>query len=507
MLGGRAPKKCLGALLCLRAASTSGEVIVGHTASSEGWAFLGKFVFDVTDPARELVHPGPNECGAQGPDVREEWMQTVKVTLHAPHPRHAVPGLRIYLYDDQETSWPYVYDGGHPRNDLSCRERAEFFRYSEVHGGHLRGVLPCDGSFPVSWDGENEFTFTRAIVQRLRPRTWYAVLGHHNCSAFPGVHYRLEFLNPGDDQFGADEDGLLILYLFFVVAFGGLLAVQWRSRALWAHRTRHLTGHLPRMLQFSVSCALLGAGQHFVHFFTFSLDGEGDTALRFFAGCAQSASKLVFAIVLLLMAQGWTIVRAEVQHRTLLMGLAQALVLSTFALLCWGSWPATTMQEEADGLAAWLKRDPASSRYLYDETPGEMLLALDVAVAVAFFCCAYRTLASPEFGHHQLHMMRACAVLSGFYLLLMPFIVVVAAHSIDPWARQFWTRALEQVSIFGSNAALCWAVWPTRAETYFLHFGNFSCARSVGSTGRNGRAFEELEQQQLELVSVEAASV
>eukprot|EP01043_Picozoa_sp_COSAG02_P009847 COSAG02_NODE_339_length_24201_cov_45.538462_8_plen_511_part_00 len=506
MLAGCSSKQCLAALVCLGAAFTSGEVIDGHAASREGWAFLGKFVFGVTDPSKSVTHPGPIECGAQGPDAREEWMQTVSVRLRAPHPRHAAPGLRIYLYDDQEMSWPYVYDAGHPRHDLSCHERSEFFRYSTVHGGHLRGVLPCDGSFPVIWDAEREFTFTRAIVQRLRPRTWYVVLASQNCSAVLGVHFSLEFLNAADDQFGTDEDGLLPLYLCFTVAFGGLLAMQWRSRTLWARHTKHLKGHLPRLLQFSVSCACLGAGLHSAHYLLFHFDGGGFPMLRFTAGCVQAASKLVFVMVLLLLAQGWTIVRAEVQHRALLVGLMQALVLSTFALLCWGSWPATAKQEVADGMAAWLKRDPASSRYLYDETPGKMLLLLDAAVALAFLGCAYRTLESTDFGQHRLRLMRFCAAIFGAYILLMPFIVVVAAGSIDPWSRQFWTRALEQISIFGSNAALCWAIWPTRAEKYFLYFGNFSSASSLGSVGRvDGRAFEQLEQQQLNLVSVEAS--
>ncbi len=503
------PKKCLAALVCLRAASTSGEVIDGHAASREGWAFLGKFVFDVTDPSKQVTHPGPTECGAQGPDAREEWMQTVSVTLRAPHPGHAAPGLRIYLYDDQETSWPYVYDAGRPRHDLSCNERAEFFRYSQVHGGHLSGVLPCDGSFPVIWDDKNEFTFTRAIVQRLRPRTWYVVLASQNCSAVLGVHFSLEFLNPGDNQFGTDENGLLSLYLCCTVAFGGLLAAQWHSRAIWARRADQLKGHLPRLLQFSVSCACLGAGLHSAHFLRFDFDGEGLPMLRFFAGCVQAASKLVFATVLLLLAQGWTIVRAEVQHRALLMGLMQALMLSTLALLCWGSWPATPRQEEAAGLAAWVKRDPASSRYLYDETPGKMLLLIDAAIGIAFLGCAYRTLILADFDHLRLTWVCAAIFIFGLYLLLMPFVVVVAADSIDPWARQFWTRAIEQISIFGSNAALCWAIWPTRAEKYFLHFGNFISASSLSSVGRrDGRAFAKLEQQQqVELVSVEAASV
>ena len=122
-------------MLCLWASSTSAEVIEGYAASHEGWAFLGKFVFGVTDPARELRHPGVDECGAQGPDEREEWMQTVAVTVRAPHPSHAVPGLRIYLYDDQEASWPHVYENGRPRSGLR-REDGRSLESQDGSGGH-----------------------------------------------------------------------------------------------------------------------------------------------------------------------------------------------------------------------------------------------------------------------------------------------------------------------------------------------------------------------------------
>ena len=44
------------------------------------------------------------------------------------------------------------------------------------------------------------------------------VLGHENCSQFMGVHYELEFLNKGHNEFGTDEDGLLGVYCWFTVS-------------------------------------------------------------------------------------------------------------------------------------------------------------------------------------------------------------------------------------------------------------------------------------------------
>ena len=93
------------------------------------------------------VHPWPPTCGDGlwrfGPlDARQ--CQLVD--------GHAGPwdALQILLYDDQEFSWPAVYDEG-LRPDVKCGERDMVHSYHPQHGGHIDGHIPCDGRIPVRW--------------------------------------------------------------------------------------------------------------------------------------------------------------------------------------------------------------------------------------------------------------------------------------------------------------------------------------------------------------------
>ena len=106
--------------------------------------------------------------------------------------------------------------------------------------------------------------------------------------------------------------------------------------------------------------------------------------------------------------------------------------------------------------------------------------------------------------------IRGLAVLCGLYLFMMPIVVVMAAHAIEPWSRQFWVRGIELLAIAISNAILCYAIWPTRAERFFLHFGSFGDAGAsiAGGGGGVGHEFEELGlEAEAEALTVEAASV
>ena len=107
--------------------------------------------------------------------------------------------------------------------------------------------------------------------------------------------------------------------------------------------------------------------------------------------------------------------------------------------------------------------------------------------------------------------IRGLAVLCGLYLFMMPIVVVMAAHAIEPWSRQFWVRGIELLAIAISNAILCYVIWPTRAERFFLHFGSFGDAGAsiAGGGGGVGHEFEELglEAEEAEALTVEAASV
>ena len=147
------------------------EFVVGHAASRDGFAFMAKFVFGVSDPTHPVVHPTAQilgytdpthgSCGRQGADVPAEWMQTVAITLHARHPSISLTederqqrfkhwsgdpqGLRVYLYDDRAphrvSTHPAVILAALPRTRLRSTAicRAMLFLLSAVCTAALIG--------------------------------------------------------------------------------------------------------------------------------------------------------------------------------------------------------------------------------------------------------------------------------------------------------------------------------------------------------------------------------
>ena len=102
--------------------------------------------------------------------------------------------------------------------------------------------------------------------------------------------------------------------------------------------------------------------------------GVGHPFLKFVAELGVVAAHTMLVLMLTLIAQGWTILRSEVQYRNLLLAMVASLGGFSFLLLWWGAFPASAATEAADGFGAFVWRDPTSFTYLYDTSPGVVLL-------------------------------------------------------------------------------------------------------------------------------------
>ena len=212
--------------------------------------------------------------------------------------------------------------------------------FSTTSASARAGHLPCDGKINVTAGSMapagKQYTFIRTIHQKARPRTWFVVLGTPDCQPFKDIHYKVTFQNPSS-EFGVNEQGLNWLYGVFLLAYVVLVGIQFYSRSLQFSGRRY--NQLPKLLTTVLVAELVSCLSFSVHFMTFTFDGEGFPLIAFFAENAQAFSKLVMVLLLVLLAQGWTIVRAEVQDRRLIVGLMLSLLLGTFVLLLWGEYP------------------------------------------------------------------------------------------------------------------------------------------------------------------------
>jgi hypothetical protein len=488
--------------------STGAKRSQGIAFSPRGFAYLGKFVFDY-EAADHDAFRKKALCpdGEKSSDVENQDTAQFTVTLtneagdrHMPMYPNGDRQLQLYIYSDQDHSWGRVW----PPKENQCEERKSVVATSWGKGWFkVNAPLPCDGLINVS-KGENlharhsinltsldanlanltsfdEFKFTRNIFLHLRPRIFYVVLGHADCKKIENIKYDIHFTNPGgwvDREFGVNEQGLAGLYIFFLLAYVGLIALQRRSRKL----TRR-NYELPQMLTAVLGTACLSCFLFTVHFVIYTFDGDGEPLLKFFAELVQAASQLIMLLMLVLLAQGWTVVRMEMQSRPMLIAGMAVLGTCTFFVLLWGEYPTASQDQRDQSTAEWLGRDAASTKYIYRETPGIFLSVLELVAAGVFLATISKTIKKCEelLQMGQLAFMKKVAVGFGAYLAVVPIFVLCFATAIDDWQEETWVRYIEVTVAFAANGAMVYLIWPTREGRHFMASGleaGLRCVRS-----------------------------
>jgi len=282
-------------------------------------------------------------------------------------------------------------------------------------------------------------------------------------------------------EFGANEQGLVIMYIVFMFAYLLLFAAQICSRTFYK-----FTHPLPRLFTASLTSQTLATVFFTVHYLSFMLDGDGDSSghplLKFCGEVATVFSKIVLVLMLVLIAQGWTILRGEVQYRRVIVGLVLTMMGSSFFLLLWGALPASATTVTDNGAGSWFLRDPTSFTYLYTTTPGFFLLGIDLGAAAIFITCCFWTVQRAEELRRlgQRSFLMQIGIAFGAYLLLMPITVDISAETLDPWAREKWIRTIQMCLTLAAHCGMLFLIWPSRAETHFLVAGNFKAAASGG---------------------------
>jgi hypothetical protein len=465
-------------LLLLPPPLSRGAVFEGEANSDQGFVYLGKFSFDTYETSGYLnSYDASQFCGRGSDSLVHGGEGQVHVVLDAHGAQPA--GLQLYLYDDQPDSWGQVWMGHRPVP--RCAERSEVWSAAAPpRSGHL----PCDGlvdvgrlirrTNPATHVTTSRWTFTRTIYQKLRPRTWFVALGREDCKPIKGVSYSLTFKNRGGAwrrQMGVNEQGLNLLYSACFMVYVCLVGAQWFVLRT-CYRYDH---HLPKLLALVLGAEALSALLFSVHFLTFTHDGVGHPLLRFCAECWQATSKLLMALLLLLIAQGWSIIRADVQHRAALFGGLGLLWVATLLVLVWGEFPASSQEEEDHGVMARLGRDAASTKYIYEERPGTLLLLQQLCIGVGFLVSCQRTIWHCDTSQQQQQrsFLRRVGQVFSVYLIFVPLFVFIFSNSLDPWAEEKWVRTVEVLVNVSANVAMMSILWPTRVDNHFLQAGSF----------------------------------
>eukprot|EP00455_Lapot_gusevi_P053690 TRINITY_DN8435_c0_g1_i8.p1 TRINITY_DN8435_c0_g1~~TRINITY_DN8435_c0_g1_i8.p1 ORF type:complete len:225 (+),score=64.64 TRINITY_DN8435_c0_g1_i8:109-783(+) len=193
-----------------------------------------------------------------------------------------------------------------------------------------------------------------------------------------------------------------------------------------------------------------------LHFMVFTNNGIGIILLQRAGDCLLALSHIGFILLLLLLAQGWTITTIELTHKKQLLAIVSALFISYLLLFVWN----------------WMAFDPASTLYFYSSIPGALLVVVDCVVGVCFI---YRILVSVKglaeqaasgSDEDKTPMFRALGIAYGIWFFTLPFIVLVSLL-LEPWVRERIVTLIAMVVTTVAYSGLLFLLWPTRASRYF----------------------------------------
>jgi len=409
---------------CLWVTLAFAKVIELDVESRVGFAFVGKFVF-TNDP--------------------QSWLGVGTVMINLTREEafsHGFPPMNVLLYDDEDYSWPSIYDRGY--KDMPCGDMVK--KATNWLGAEGRGEWTVDWS-----GGQKEVSLFSAISEELRTRTWYVALA--NCEPFEGIHARVEFKNtrysPGNQQFGADELGLDTLFILACVLFWVLLGINLFSLVkVW--QREHYIHHVLKIFTFSLVLQLAAFQLHAYHWGTYATDGMGHEDWDDIADVVHLCAQVSLMFLLLLMAQGWTISSNRLTGRNFIFGSCILFFTLKLVLEMWAA----------------ILEDPAATKQPITYDVFSLVLTVIWLVFGFYFGYLLITSFTEESNPTKRLLFRGLGIVYGPWMLGHP-VVILLSMFISAWVRDITIRTTSvSISIIG-YAVMVFLMWHTRVSSYF----------------------------------------
>jgi hypothetical protein len=179
------------------------------------------------------------------------------------------------------------------------------------------------------------------IRQSIRPRFWYVAISNCGGGSLAGIRVRGSFLNNINSEeinweFGVNQQGLQIMYLLFVIVyslyipFNGFVVYSLSRESGGVHAFVKIFCVITLVQFFAVIL-------YFSHFWAFRADGVGHVGAYYVAQGVELVARVFFVMLLMFMADGWTIRTVGLEARSK-MSILVALGLVTIVSLCRLMW-------------------------------------------------------------------------------------------------------------------------------------------------------------------------
>ncbi|XP_068685269.1 transmembrane protein 145-like [Montipora foliosa] len=394
------------------------KIVEGTLSSKEDWVFLARFCYKDSIGQLKYHFEYPKEYETQN----------------------------IILYFD--TQWPRVY----PQEGMKCIDRED-----KVYKGNNQ-IINLTTSYIWSGCNEQEVLGSKHLIcdgdrnfRSSRERWWYIALS--NCQSTKGlqVKYRLEMTNGNNSwgkQFSADERYILPMDIGFFVAFVIVWVLSaYVAKILASRRLFHVSY---KLFMTSVTFEAISLMLFLIYYDKFGKTGFETYGIKVVARGSNYVAHVVFLIMLILMAKGWTVTRGRISSS----GQIKLSIFGTVYTLCF----AILFFYEASVF------DPGQVLYIYESAAGVGICVLRV-IAWLWFC--YGTFFTLK------HFPNKCNFYYPFWFfytgwfLAGPVVVVIATFKIPKWQRAQVVNGLEWGISFLAHCVFLVITRPSAANLNF----------------------------------------
>ncbi|XP_075549074.1 transmembrane protein 145-like [Dermacentor variabilis] len=415
MIIGAIVPKVIAPLLFLATTSHS-KIVRGVLKTSENWAFLTRFCFLSLQGHFIYEFQYPVEYGPQN----------------------------LLLYYDEKDQWPAVY-----KKPKSCSQKEAVLNAANGQIVNLTDYFEwskCDIVESV-YRCRDKRRFKSA-----RERWWFIAIS--NCNASKGLYleYTLELYNDDSNfwykHFSADEFHILHTdigaFFVYIILF---VASCYGACVLFSRSYLHTTY---KMFMVSVLCQLLSLLCLVTYYAMYADDGIGIPQLKLLGRMLSSSSTLVFLLLLILVAKGYTVTRGRLKAST-------SAKIGTFMTLYVVVYTALFIYERQ-------YFDPGEVLYLYESPAGYGIVALRL-VGWGWFVYAtvFTLLHYPE----KTAFYTRLFLLYTVWLLSAPVIILIAAFVVPKWMREKVINFVELMVIFFAHIVFLILTRPSKANKNF----------------------------------------
>ncbi|XP_072122378.1 transmembrane protein 145 isoform X4 [Mobula birostris] len=271
-------------LLLAAAVGPSGagaKYVRGKINTTEDWVFLTRFCF-LSNHGRLQFHfkyPEANCC------------------------------QNVLLYFDDATQWPAIYQ----KQNLDCYEKESVLRPDNNQVINLTTRYIWSGCEVVE---EEQTRFLSCLGGRsfrsARERWWYIALSKCGSSGLQ-LHYEMKLTNGHSfwtQEFSADEAGILETDITFLGIFLLLFCIScYSAHLLKARLLLHVTY---KMFLVATGVEVLSLLFFCIYWGHYATDGVGNHSIKILAKLLNSVSFLVFLLLLMVLAKGFTVTRGQI---------------------------------------------------------------------------------------------------------------------------------------------------------------------------------------------------